>query len=356
DAMNHYDQGHKKQAMTIMTDGMDTYEKLQDEVNTLTITREDNIMESEEQSQNHANATLVFVVIITIIAILVSIVIAIITSRTISRPINLVMERMKQVAEGQLNLAPLEIKTKDETAQLTEATNQMSANNRNLLQRIKEVAETVSSQSEELTQSANEVKSGTEQTAITMQELASGAEVQANSASDLTNVMSDFTSRITNANQQSELVQEKSDEVAEMTINGRELMRSSSEQMSVINHLVKDSVVKMKQLDQHSQDVSQLVSVINDIADQTNLLALNAAIEAARAGENGRGFAVVADEVRKLAEQVGHSIKDITKIVSSIQEESKNVSDALESGFQEVEQGTQQIQTTEETFHHISER
>src|SRR5699024_12664797 len=95
-----------------------------------------------------------------------------------------------------------------------------------------------------------------------------------------------------------------------------------SEQMNKINTIVHDSVDKMGTLNDHAQNVTKLVEVINEIAEQTNLLALNAAIEAARAGENGRGFAVVADEVRKLAEQVGLSVKEIGR--ASCRERVKN--------------------------------
>src|SRR5690606_7168409 len=117
--------------------------------------------------------------------------------------------------------------------------------------------------------------------------------------------------------------------------------------------IVQESVEKVKGLDSQSQDISKLVSVINDIADQTNLLALNAAIEAARAGEHGRGFAVVADEVRKLAEQVSVSVSDITEIVASIQRESTNVVQSLQLGYEEVAKGATQVKTTGDTFAEI---
>ena len=135
-----------------------------------------------------------------------------------------------------------------------------------------------------------------------------------------------------------------------ITKEGKNEMESSVSQIISINDIVKESVQKVNRLDFQSQEISKLVQVIKSISEQTNLLALNAAIEAARAGESGKGFAVVADEIRKLAEEVGHSVNEITELVISIQNESKTVASSLEKGYEEVEKGTNQIKGTGETF------
>src|SRR5699024_5395915 len=120
----------------------------------------------------------------------------------------LVMGRMKNIANGDLSHPPLQVTSKDEIGQLVTATNHMNDQMRDLLNQINTVSETVSSQSEELTQSAGEVKEGAEQIASTMQELASGSETQATSASDLSSTMQLFANEIDEAHGNSGRIEE----------------------------------------------------------------------------------------------------------------------------------------------------
>ncbi|WP_419095862.1 methyl-accepting chemotaxis protein [Halalkalibacter suaedae] len=231
----------------------------------------------------------------------------------------------------------------------------MNENIKGLLGQISSVSHTVSAQSDGLTQAAGEVKEGSSQIASTMQELSSGSEAQATTATQLASSMLDFTGKVNEASQRGNEVNQSSQHVIEMVEKGSQLMSSSIQQMTSIHTIVGEAVEKVGSLDKQSEEISKLVGVIKDIADQTNLLALNAAIEAARAGEHGKGFSVVADEVRKLAEQVSLSVADITHIVGSIQRDSNQVTESLQSGYKEVENGTNQIRTTGETFEMINE-
>lgn len=284
------------------------------------------------------------------IAIVLGIVVAMFTANSLKKGIVAVMNRMKRIAGGDLTQTAMKISSTDEIGQLIHATNKMSENTRDLIDEINTVSNSVSAQSEETTQAVNEVKAGANQIAYTMEELASGTEKQSVNASELSTNMTLFIERVKEANNNGKDASKSSRNVKQLTEEGTRFMDASTDQMAKINHIVRDSVRKMEGLDQQSQEISQLVSVIKSIAEETNLLALNAAIEAARAGEHGKGFAVVADEVRKLAEQVANSVSDITTNVITIQEESSNVAKSLEDGYTEVEQGTIQIEQTAETF------
>jgi twitching motility protein PilJ len=126
-----------------------------------------------------------------------------------------------------------------------------------------------------------------------------------------------------------------------------------------IRETVAESTRKVKRLAESSQQISQIVSVISQIASRTNLLALNASIEAARAGEAGKGFAIVADEVRQLADRSAKALKEIEHIVLQIQSETGSVMAAMEQGTQQVIQGTklaEQAKTSLDDIIQVSNR
>ncbi len=350
EVFEEYEKGNVELARQNLADQNQTVRELMAGYEELAKQSQDKINATESKIVANGERTLVISTTVTILVILVSIAAALITSNIITKPIIKVMARMKLMASGDLSNEPLETNSQDEVGQLIAATNEMSHSIRQLLSEINFASELITSQSEELTQSTNEVNAGSQQIATTMQDLAAGTESEARTASELASVMGLFLSLVQEANANGESIQKASNDVFQMTSEGSKLMESSNKQMAKIDQIVQEAVQKVQGLDVKSQEISTLVSVIQEIANQTNLLALNAAIEAARAGEHGKGFAVVADEVRKLAEQVSTSVLDITNIVASIQNESSLVTSSLQAGYEEVNQGTSQIKQTRETF------
>ncbi|MCT2537122.1 methyl-accepting chemotaxis protein [Aquibacillus koreensis] len=305
---------------------------------------------------NRSQQTANIVLIVSMVAsILIGGLFVFFVSRRVSKNLNKVVEVTSQIADGNLNVDRIQYNGEDEVGRIATAMNHMSSTLKHMIKQVATISGTVRLQSKELTQASNEVMIGSHQIASTMQDLASGTETQANNASELSSTMEQFSIQMQEANMNGEYIHNASNDVLQLTTNGAQLMDESVRQMELIDQIVQNAVQKVKGLDMQSQQISKLVSVIKNIAEQTNLLALNAAIEAARAGEHGRGFAVVADEVRKLAEQVGHSVTDITTIVHRIQSESSDVVDSLQSGYSEVEKGTVQMKSTGETFASVTE-
>ena len=132
---------------------------------------------------------------------------------------------------------------------------------------------------------------------------------------------------------------QEADKTQKATQDGYSAVKEVISNINSIENAVDKVGEVMGELEQSSQRIGEIISVIDDIADQTNLLALNAAIEAARAGDQGRGFAVVADEVKKLAERTTKATKEITEMIKSIQVDSKKASDSMDTGKAEVKNG-----------------
>jgi methyl-accepting chemotaxis protein len=125
---------------------------------------------------------------------------------------------------------------------------------------------------------------------------------------------------------------------------GGRAMDSTVHNILSLRSTIGETAKKVKRLGESSQQISKVVSLINQIALQTNLLAINAGIEAARAGEQGQGFAVVAEEVGELAARSAAATREIEHIVENIQRETSEVVEAMEQGTAQVVEGTQLVE------------
>ena len=246
-------------------------------------------------------------------------------------PLNEVVVSVKAACEGEVG-HKVEVRTEDEIGTLAVSYNQM-------LDLIVYLIRQTHESSRRLGQSSSDILAATEQQA-------SGAAEQAASIAETTATMEELASTYRQ-------IAENADQV--VTMAEASLGSAESGQLAVLNTLAamedikthtETSAGKILALGERSQQISQVLTIINSIADQTKILALNAAIEAARAGEAGKGFSVVAIENRKLAESVVESTREISGIMTEIQSSANDLVLSTEQELKQVQAGVELAHTT----------
>ena len=167
-------------------------------------------------------------------------------------------------------------------------------------------------------------------------------------------VVEQITARIVNISDVTTSISEEAVHATDVANEGNQVIRKTVSGIELINETAQKSLEITKQMNNRSNEVSQITQIISSIADPINLLALNAAIEAARAGEYGKGFAVVADEIRSLAEQSANSAKNITSLIQEMQKDSNESLEAISNVVTKIDNESTTIYSAGETFSKIS--
>lgn len=287
---------------------------------------------------------------------LLVILVAFLFSRQITTPVNVVVDFLREMATSGGDLTKrLEVLSKDEIGKLIYWFNSFVENLHGLISHIVGIAEEVSASSEELSASGDQVGLMAEQVGYSIENVASGSEEQSAKIEETAHSVDSLFKQINEISKSSKEMTEYSDNVMKNIEKGNISVDHSINQ--IVN--VKDDTAQVakiiKYLGDTSNEIGNIIGLINGIAAQTNLLALNAAIEAARAGDAGRGFSVVADEIRELAEESSKATDKIANLINKIQE---NVSEAVNKTNQTVETVSNSVQAIEETknvFSNINE-
>lgn len=280
---------------------------------------------------------------------LTALVVYIIIKRLV-KPIKEVSDTAQQIAEGNLTCKLLNIKSNDEIGELAKSFNTMVNSLKEMVAQLASSSEKVAASAEELSATSEQSSQVSLQVAEAVQEVAVGAEEQSKNTMDNSAMIEEITKQIGQVSMNTKQVVSSATVASEKANIGTKTIYSSISEIENVNKNIEDVGVKIRQLENSSTKIGQIVEVITQIAEQTNLLALNAAIEAARAGEHGQGFAVVAEEVRKLAEQSKESSIQIKQLVDTILEGTEQTVLSMYTTVEQSLKGMEAIKSVEETF------
>ncbi len=186
-----------------------------------------------------------------------------------------------------------------------------------------------------------------------IEELSTTAELQMNELRLALGKIQDTIEATEAANLKAQQVESAIARANQTVASGDKAMNKSVESILEIRKTVTRAGKRVKYLRESSQKISKVTNLISSFANQTNILALNASLEATRAGEHGKGFAVVADRVRSISLQSAEATTEIEKLIDTIQEETLEVSSAMETGVEQVSQGTNLVNETRENLNDI---
>lgn len=260
--------------------------------------------------------------------------------RKLVEPLSLVVESVKAACQGDIG-HKVEVDSIDEFGVLAKSYNQM-------LDLIVYLIRQTQESSRRLAQSSSEILSATEQQA-------SGSAEQAASISETTATMEELAATYRQIAENANQVVSMAELSLGSAESGQQAVMNTLTAMEDIKSRSQASANKILSLGERSQQIGQVLEIINSIADQTKILALNAAIEAARAGEAGKGFSVVAIEIRKLAESVVDSTGEIGSIMTEIQSAANELVIATEQELKQVQGGVDLAHTTGDSLDQILE-
>jgi methyl-accepting chemotaxis protein len=283
------------------------------------------VKDEEQQLQRANHSTLITLWLATIIGAIAGGLLSFVLARRISKAVRMVAERADAIASGDLTGDALDLHSHDEIGTLSLAMQQMQTNLAGIIGTVVNTAGTLTGSAASMRTASDQIHRRIDQQSQQTQQAATA--------------MQEMSASIAEVSRHTQSAAETARSAAETARDGGTIVKEVLGSMHSIATAVSDTSATVTLLGDDSRRISQIVTVIDEIARKTNLLALNAAIEAARAGDQGRGFAVVAGEVRRLAESTAQATGEIASMIQGIQDRTRTAIASMESGTGTVQQG-----------------
>jgi methyl-accepting chemotaxis protein len=290
-----------------------------------------------------------------LLVLAISLFLTIILTRKIIRPINKISKALSGISNGDLTVDKIHIKTKDEMMLLGGAVNKLIDSLNRILRMMIQSSDKLSKYASNLYESSGFVSQATTEVANAISQMAVQSDEQFRdtlSSVESVTLLGESIKETADASIKIGTVVERNVELKEMGLASvqelKDATKENNENTSVIESLV-------HRINNHSNDIGEITTIISNIAKQTNLLALNASIEASRAGEHGMGFAVVAEEIRSLANETSLAVEDIRQKIEQMQGQSVEAVDFISKNREGVDRINETVNKTGEIIGLISD-
>ncbi|GGN92689.1 methyl-accepting chemotaxis protein [Saccharibacillus kuerlensis] len=286
---------------------------------------------------------------ITAAVVILGALVAAAVSRRMTKPLGRLVKHARLVAEGDLQ-KNIEVKGRDEIAQLASAFQQMTVNLRSMIGQVLEAADRVKSDSVELSRGIGLLYEIGGQSSSSAVQIAESSETVATSTAENAKAMEEISRGIQHIAESTAEVNEQIARASKEAVSGNALAHQAVEQMNRVQETTVQARAYIETMGSSSDEITQVLQAITSISKQIQMLSLNASIEAARAGEHGKGFAVVADEVRKLSDQSRQATGQIEQSLEALRENSTRSVEAIGSVHTEIMSGAEAVRSAGSAF------
>lgn len=273
--------------------------------------------------------------------------------KSLATPIAEVNRIVNAMAQGDLT-KKYEAKASGQIQELSNNFNGSLAALKSLMLEIEKRATIIGDFSGEMISTGQEMKVNTEEIVSAIAQMSNGSQNQQLKIEESSNFIEAILDSSIGMGEKSEKINSEAERGADNSAQGMDMVNSIVNDMSEISALSRNTHESINILTDRSKEISNVLSVITEIASQTNLLALNAAIEAAQAGEAGRGFAIIAEEIRKLADDSKNSTLEIENVIGAIKSDTQQTAQVISAMDQKVRAGVESANQTLDFFKEIN--